>query len=64
MSLRQAYQHTKTCRPVASPNPNYIHRLKLYEEALYGSNSIMGHEILPVYKFLYRNEYKQEKIAE
>lgn len=64
MTLREAYEQTKICRPEISPNPNYISRLRKYEYKLYGKNSIMGHEILPVYKFLYRHEYESENRPE
>lgn len=40
MSLRQAYYHVKSCRPIIRPNPGFWRQLIDYERRLQGRNTV------------------------
>jgi len=41
MSLKDAYNHVKTCRPVIRPNPGFFHQLIEYERKLFGASTVV-----------------------
>ena len=40
LTLRAAYEHVKSKRPIITPNPSYVRELLEIEREMFGSNSI------------------------
>ena len=57
MTLKDAYTFVKTRRFIAKPNVRFVAALLEFERKIYGSNSIAGEEINPIYKFFYRKDW-------
>ena len=51
MSLKEAYEFTKSRRSIIRPNPGFCYALESLELRLFGKNSIDPNEINPLYKY-------------
>jgi len=55
MRLAEAFELVKKKRSIIRPNPRFIAALLTIEKTLYGSNTVSGEEINPLYKIFYRD---------